>query len=240
MEVADPRCEPEPVYDATHFSADVQAALAQLPPDTRRALLLSEVGGYSYEQIAQQLGVKEGTVASRIHRARARLRQSLAHRAPQLVTANAQPAEHAELVSTPTQPLKLPKLTRLPNQKSWSTQLPGRCVGCLPGPQRSTRPKVRQAKPSRTPREPVRPEPGHPGKPRPSTDVPVRKASMRHRRNYLALEPQLTTGQIARVRRAAHRPAGAHLNALPANLLPAVSGRVNAPPEASRRRPAPC
>lgn len=48
----------------------LEAALARVPPEYRQALLLREVEGMSYEEIAQALAVPEGTVKSRIARAR--------------------------------------------------------------------------------------------------------------------------------------------------------------------------
>ena len=44
--------------------------------------MLCDVEGLSYEEIAEILGAKLGTVRSRIHRGRAMLRKALAHRAP--------------------------------------------------------------------------------------------------------------------------------------------------------------
>ena len=64
------------------FDADVEAALASLTPDFRAAVVLCDVEGLSYEEIADVLGLKLGTVRSRIHRGRSQLRQALAHRAP--------------------------------------------------------------------------------------------------------------------------------------------------------------
>ena len=64
------------------FDADVEAALGSLPPDFRAAVVLCDVEGLSYEEIADVLGLKLGTVRSRIHRGRTQLRQALAHRAP--------------------------------------------------------------------------------------------------------------------------------------------------------------
>ena len=79
-----PGKEPSPaqVYDDTHFDDDVQAALDALPPDFRAAVVLCDLEGLSYEEIAATLGIKIGTVRSRIHRGRSQLRAALAHRAP--------------------------------------------------------------------------------------------------------------------------------------------------------------
>jgi len=64
------------------FDSDVESALAALPPDFRVAVVLCDIEGLSYEEISEILDVKLGTVRSRIHRGRAMLRASLAHRAP--------------------------------------------------------------------------------------------------------------------------------------------------------------
>jgi RNA polymerase sigma-70 factor (ECF subfamily) len=55
----------------------VRAALASLDPDHRAVLLLREVDELDYEEIARVLDVNVGTVRSRLHRARARLREAL-------------------------------------------------------------------------------------------------------------------------------------------------------------------
>jgi RNA polymerase sigma factor (sigma-70 family) len=75
---------PEAAFDATHFDDDVQRALDALSPDFRAAVVLCDIEGLSYEEIAATLGVKLGTVRSRIHRGRAQLREALAHRDPAL------------------------------------------------------------------------------------------------------------------------------------------------------------
>ncbi len=74
---------PDMAYDARTFDDDVEAALAALPPDFRAAVVLCDIEGLTYEEIAAILGAKLGTVRSRIHRGRAMLRAALAHRAPQ-------------------------------------------------------------------------------------------------------------------------------------------------------------
>jgi len=45
-------------------------------------VVLCDIEGFSYEEIAATLGVKLGTVRSRIHRGRAQLRTALEHRRP--------------------------------------------------------------------------------------------------------------------------------------------------------------
>ena len=61
---------------------DVEAALAALPPEFRVAVVLCDIEGLSYDEIADVLDAKLGTVRSRIHRGRKMLRAALAHRAP--------------------------------------------------------------------------------------------------------------------------------------------------------------
>jgi RNA polymerase sigma-70 factor (ECF subfamily) len=73
---------PDTAYLDRRFDADVESALAALPPDFRVAVVLCDVEGLTYEEIADVLDVKMGTVRSRIHRGRVLLRRALAHRAP--------------------------------------------------------------------------------------------------------------------------------------------------------------
>lgn len=73
---------PELGFEHTHLDHDIQRALDALSPEFRAAVVLCDIEGLSYEEIAVTLGVKLGTVRSRIHRARAQLREALAHRAP--------------------------------------------------------------------------------------------------------------------------------------------------------------
>ena len=74
--------QPEDAFEMGHMGADIIEALADLPPEYRAAVVLSDIEGLSYEEIAVTLGIKLGTVRSRLSRARARLRESLAHHAP--------------------------------------------------------------------------------------------------------------------------------------------------------------
>ncbi|TWH22480.1 RNA polymerase sigma factor SigE [Prauserella rugosa] len=68
---------PEQVYSETHLDPDLQTALDELPPEFRAAVVLCDVEGLSYEEIGATLGVKLGTVRSRIHRGRQALKASL-------------------------------------------------------------------------------------------------------------------------------------------------------------------
>lgn len=61
---------------------DVAAALGALSPEFRAAVVLCDIEGLSYDEIAVVLDIKIGTVRSRIHRGRAQLRSALAHRRP--------------------------------------------------------------------------------------------------------------------------------------------------------------
>ncbi|PJJ56709.1 RNA polymerase sigma-70 factor (ECF subfamily) [Mumia flava] len=73
---------PERVWQDANLDADVEQALTALPEEFRVAVVLCDIEGLSYEEIADVLGVKIGTVRSRIHRGRKHLRAALEHRAP--------------------------------------------------------------------------------------------------------------------------------------------------------------
>ena len=76
----------DPADDAPGTAAQVVAkderqrlreAIALLPDDQREALILTQLEKVSYEEAAQALGVSEGTVKSRVNRAKARLKEIL-------------------------------------------------------------------------------------------------------------------------------------------------------------------
>ena len=56
---------------------DVQEALSSLPEQFRMAVLLADVEGFSYKEIAEIMGVPIGTVMSRLHRGRKALEKGL-------------------------------------------------------------------------------------------------------------------------------------------------------------------
>src|SRR6266702_4852309 len=77
---------PAQAFDDRHLDTDIQAALKALAPEYRAAVILCDIEGLSYEEIAATLGIKLGTVRSRIHRGRAQLRAALEHRRPRHAT----------------------------------------------------------------------------------------------------------------------------------------------------------
>ena len=68
---------PEQAYSVANLDPALQSALDGLAPDFRVAVVLWDVVGMSYDEIAETLGVKMGTVRSRIHRGRSQLRAAL-------------------------------------------------------------------------------------------------------------------------------------------------------------------
>lgn len=73
IELPDGRPEPEQQLLQKEESAALHRAIAELPAEYRTALLLREGSALSYAEIAAALGIEEGTVKSRIYRARRRL-----------------------------------------------------------------------------------------------------------------------------------------------------------------------
>ena len=69
--------DPDAALAASSLPADIQAALLQLPEDFRVAVVLCDVVGLQYDEIASDLGVPIGTVRGRLHRGRALVRKSL-------------------------------------------------------------------------------------------------------------------------------------------------------------------
>ncbi|MFK0072948.1 RNA polymerase sigma factor SigE [Arthrobacter woluwensis] len=73
---------PERSFEFNNLDSDIQAALDKLPIEFRTAVILCDIEGFSYDEVATALGIKLGTVRSRIHRGRALLRTALADRDP--------------------------------------------------------------------------------------------------------------------------------------------------------------
>ena len=72
--------EPADALQGEETRRALRAAMADLPPEVREVLVLKEVESLSYEGIAEILAVPVGTVRSRLHRARAELRERIAVR----------------------------------------------------------------------------------------------------------------------------------------------------------------
>lgn len=56
---------------------NIAKALGTLPPNMKQAVYLADVEGYAYKEIADMMGTPIGTVMSRLHRGRRRLREIL-------------------------------------------------------------------------------------------------------------------------------------------------------------------
>lgn len=62
--------------------SDILCALRGLPEEFRVAIYLADIEGYPYKEVAEIMGTPIGTVMSRLHRGRGKLRQQLAAYAP--------------------------------------------------------------------------------------------------------------------------------------------------------------
>lgn len=82
--VADPaRVDPAEILQHATLDARLSAALRELPPEFRTAIVTVDVGGFSYEEAAAMLGCPIGTVRSRLYRARTLLRARLTEGGPE-------------------------------------------------------------------------------------------------------------------------------------------------------------
>jgi RNA polymerase sigma-70 factor (ECF subfamily) len=69
-----------PEYDTSTEAFVLRRALEALPEEYREPLVLQVIGGYSTDEIADQLGIKAGAVMTRLFRARKKLREMLGER----------------------------------------------------------------------------------------------------------------------------------------------------------------
>lgn len=72
--------QPETAAEAAELRDEIQLALAELTEEHRTIVLLRDVSGLSYDEIARTLQLTEGTVKSRLARARKSLREILLRR----------------------------------------------------------------------------------------------------------------------------------------------------------------
>ncbi len=77
MELPDLRYLPETELEKTELRRAVDEAINSLPPERRQVIILREITGLSYAEIAETLGINEGSVKSRISRARCQLAEIL-------------------------------------------------------------------------------------------------------------------------------------------------------------------
>lgn len=77
LDLPDERYEPEAVAEKREEMEQIESALGELETEYRTVLMMRELGGLTYTEIAQTLSIKEGTVKSRISRAREKMRRKL-------------------------------------------------------------------------------------------------------------------------------------------------------------------
>ena len=78
QDVPDRRMEPDLILEQNEIGTNIMRALNRLPDNLRETMLLRHVNDMPYEQIAQKLDCKVGTVKSRLSRGREMLRDHLA------------------------------------------------------------------------------------------------------------------------------------------------------------------
>ncbi|MFQ5678211.1 MAG: RNA polymerase sigma factor [Gemmatimonadota bacterium] len=74
-----PHERPDELAEARELGGEIEAAISELRPEYRMAIVLRHVEGHAYEEIARIMGIPLGTVKTYIHRARLELQGSLAH-----------------------------------------------------------------------------------------------------------------------------------------------------------------
>lgn len=82
-DVPDESSSPERLMLSDEMEAEVQEGLMNMTADFRMAVLLADLEGLSYEEIAQVMATSIGTVRSRIHRGRKQLRNYLVKSCPE-------------------------------------------------------------------------------------------------------------------------------------------------------------
>jgi RNA polymerase sigma-70 factor (ECF subfamily) len=75
--IYDPSDNPETLYEKKMIQQFIQKGLLKLKEDQRELLVLRDLQGFSYEEMAELLGLPEGTIKSKLHRARMDLKEVL-------------------------------------------------------------------------------------------------------------------------------------------------------------------
>ena len=75
--IVDPSDNPETLYEKKSIQQFIQRGLMKLKEDQRELIVLRDLQGYSYEEMGQWLGLPEGTIKSKLHRARMDLKEIL-------------------------------------------------------------------------------------------------------------------------------------------------------------------
>ncbi len=76
-EIPDERSNPEKLLARKEVQSIVQNAIDELDPDHKAIVILRDIEGLSYDEIAQILNLPEGTTKSRLHRARMVVKEKL-------------------------------------------------------------------------------------------------------------------------------------------------------------------
>jgi len=77
--IARPQSDPETLLLQTTAATSIEQAMSRLPDQVHELLVLREVEGLSYRELADAIGIPIGTVMSRLSRARGALRNALEH-----------------------------------------------------------------------------------------------------------------------------------------------------------------
>jgi len=84
LDIPDPGPSPLDIAESNQYKEAVQEGLMSLAPEFRTAVVLADVMGHSYEEIAEIMNTSIGTVRSRIHRGRKQLRDIIQRKYPEL------------------------------------------------------------------------------------------------------------------------------------------------------------
>lgn len=93
--------DPVDVMRRKEMAGRIAAALQALPPYHRAVIIMREVDGLSYEEMAEAMSVSKGTIMSRLFHARQKMQKALADVYAELDVAQGRPRKTAEVPDTP-------------------------------------------------------------------------------------------------------------------------------------------